>query len=72
MNAKPYSNRSPKRGWSWETPPDPIPEEQIAETIERDVVVVGGGISGLAASTRLAQKGLRVVTLDKYFWNSNL
>ena len=65
MNAKPYSNRSPKRGWSWETPPDPIPEEHIAETIERDVVVVGGGISGLAASTRLAQKGLRVVTLDK-------
>ena len=65
MNAKPYSNRSPKQGWSWETPPDPIPEEQIAETLERDVIVVGGGISGLAASTRLAQKGLRVATLDK-------
>ena len=65
MNAKPYSCRSPKRGWSWETPPAPVPEEEIKETITTDVVVIGGGISGLAASTRLGQKGLKVITLDK-------
>ena len=34
MQAKPYSIQSPKHGWSWETPPDPIPEEQIDETLE--------------------------------------
>ncbi len=65
LETKPYSRLSPKRGWSWETPPDPVPEEQIVETLSRDVVVIGGGISGLAASTRCAQKGLSVVTLDK-------
>ncbi|MBR2831813.1 MAG: FAD-binding protein [Oscillospiraceae bacterium] len=65
MEPKPYSRLSPKRGWSWETPPDPVPEEQIAETLERDVVIVGGGISGLAAGARLGQKGVGVVILDK-------
>ena len=24
MKNKPYSNQSPKEGWSWETPPDKI------------------------------------------------
>ena len=65
MKNKPYSNQSPKEGWSWETPPDKIPEEQVKETLTSDVVVIGAGISGLAASTRLAQKGLKVITLDK-------
>ena len=65
MKAKPYSCQSTKQGWSWETPPEPVPEEQIKETITTEVVVIGGGISGLAASTRLAQKGLKVLTLDK-------
>lgn len=65
MEQKPYSRLSPKRGWSWETPPEPIAEELITETVETDVVVIGGGISGLAASTRLLQKGLSVILLDK-------
>ena len=65
MEPKPYSRLSPKEGWSWETPPEKIPEEKISETVERDVIVVGGGISGLAASARLGQKGLSVITLDK-------
>ena len=59
MKNKPYSNQSPKEGWSWETPPDKIPEEQVKETLTSDVVVIGAGISGLAASTRLAQRVLR-------------
>jgi len=65
MKNKPYSNQSPKEGWSWETPPDKIPEEQVKETLTSDVIVIGAGISGLAASTRLAQKSLKVITLDK-------
>jgi succinate dehydrogenase/fumarate reductase flavoprotein subunit len=60
-----YSNRSPKRGYSWETPPEPISEQQIAETLEADVVVIGGGISGLAAAARCTSQGLSGIVLDK-------
>ncbi len=34
-------------------------------TIEKDVVIIGGGISGLATATRLKSKGLRVAVLEK-------
>jgi hypothetical protein len=56
VNPKFYSNLSPKRGWSWETPPEKIPEEKIAGTLEADVAIIGGGISGLAAGARCAQR----------------
>ena len=65
LEMKFYSNRSPKKGYSWETPPEPIPEDQIAETVTTEVLVIGGGISGLAASARCADKGLKVIALDK-------
>lgn len=65
LEMKFYSNLSPKRGYSWETPPDPIPEDQIAETLEADVVIVGGGISGLTAAARCTAKGLSGIVLDK-------
>jgi len=53
------------RNYSWETPPPPIPESEIAETIDTEVVIVGGGISGLAAAARCAQLGLKVIVLEK-------
>jgi fumarate reductase flavoprotein subunit len=66
MEPKSYSSLSPKRGWSWETPPAPIPEEEIAETLVADVAIIGGGISGLAAGARCSQKGMRVVIVDRF------
>lgn len=60
-----YSNRTPGKGYSWETPPETIPEAEIAETISSEVLVIGGGISGLAASARCVDRGLKVITLDK-------
>ncbi len=66
MEPKFYSRLSPKRGWSWETPPAPVREEQIIETHEADVAIVGGGISGLAAGARCAQKGMKVIIADKH------
>ena len=60
-----YSTRSPKRGWSWETLPAPIPESEITETIAAEVAIIGGGISGLAAGARCAEKGLRAVVIEK-------
>jgi succinate dehydrogenase/fumarate reductase flavoprotein subunit len=65
VNPKFYSNLSPKRGWSWETPPEKIPEEKIAGTLEADVAIIGGGISGIAAGARCAQRGMSVVIADK-------
>ena len=66
MEMKAYSNRSPRKGWSWETEPEKIPEEQIAETLEADVIIIGGGISGMAAAARLTQKGQKVIVIDRY------
>ena len=66
MELKAYSNKSPRRGWSWETEPAPIPAEQIRETVEADVLVIGGGVSGLAAAARLTQRGKSVVVIDRY------
>ena len=65
LQMKFYSNRSPKKGYSWETMPAPIPEDKIAETLSTEVLVIGGGISGLAASARCADRGLKVMVLDK-------
>ena len=66
MEPRSYSSLSPKRGWSWETPPAPIPESQIAETLEADVAIIGGGISGMAAGARCAQRGHSVIIVDRF------
>ena len=65
MDYKFYSMKSPKKGYSWETPPAPVPEEQIVETLETDVVTIGGGISGLAAAARCANQGFSGIVIDK-------
>lgn len=55
-----------RRAYSWETPPEPISEELITETVKADVVIVGGGISGLGTGARCTEKGLSVIVLEKY------
>ena len=56
---------SKQRNYSWETPPAPISEDQIVETIETEVVIIGGGISGLSAAARCTQLGMKVIVLEK-------
>ena len=46
--------------WSFEIPPDPIAEEDITETKEADIVVVGAGTSGLCCALSAAQNGVDV------------
>ena len=58
--------REQKRGWSWETAPDPVDEALIVETIETEVAVVGGGIAGLAAGARCSELGLKTIVVEKY------
>ncbi|MBZ0310299.1 MAG: FAD-binding protein, partial [Anaerolineae bacterium] len=52
-------------GLSWETPPAPIPDSEIVETIDADVVVVGAGFSGTTAACRAAENGAKVVVIEK-------
>jgi succinate dehydrogenase/fumarate reductase flavoprotein subunit len=47
--------------WAFEIAPDPVPEDQIAETVEADVIVVGAGMSGLVSAVSCAEGGLDVV-----------
>jgi fumarate reductase flavoprotein subunit len=55
----------PDRKYSFETPPDPIPASDINETVATEVVVVGGGISGMGAALSAAEAGARVILVEK-------
>jgi fumarate reductase flavoprotein subunit len=52
-------------GADFRTPPDPIEASAIDEIIESDVVIAGGGLSGFAAAVTAAERGARVVLLEK-------
>lgn len=49
--------------WAFEVPPAPIPDDQIATTVEADVVVVGAGMSGLVSALSCVEGGLDVVVV---------
>lgn len=49
--------------WSFEIPPDPIPDSDIANTIETEIVVVGGGTAGLVTANSAAENGAKVVLI---------
>lgn len=53
------------RGHSWEVAPEPIDESQIKETVETEVLIIGGGYSGVAAAASCAEQGLKVTLLEK-------
>lgn len=50
---------------SWRTAPEPIDESAIAATQEADVVVVGGGLSGVCTAVSALENGLSVIVLEK-------
>ena len=50
---------------SWELPPEEIPADQIANTIDADVVVVGAGMSGMAAFMYASEAGANTVIIEK-------
>ena len=52
-------------GWSWEKPVKPIPKSQISKVITADVVVIGAGLSGMAAALSAAEQGATVQVVDK-------
>lgn len=54
----------PERTYSFEIPPNPIPESNIKEIITSEVVVVGGGISGMSAALSAAEAGAKVLLIE--------
>lgn len=52
-------------GFSFENSPDPIKKGDIKETKSTDVAVLGAGISGFCAAIAAAQKGAKVILLEK-------
>ena len=49
---------------SWRTAPDPIPDSEIAETIETEVAIVGFGYAGLSTLRALGEAGVNAVALE--------
>lgn len=49
----------------YKSAPDPIADEEIKETVEADIVVIGGGISGAVAAATAVEAGKSVVVLQK-------
>jgi len=54
------------RDCTWAMEPEHIPEDQIAETVETEVLVIGGGIAGMAAGARCTDLGLKCIIIEKY------
>jgi len=50
---------------SWEIAPDPIPEGNITETVDCDVLVIGAGLGGCCASIAALEEGAKVINIDK-------
>ncbi len=47
--------------WSFEIPPDPIPDGEITNTVTADIIIVGAGTSGLVCANSAAENGAKEV-----------
>ena len=50
---------------SWENPPAAIPESDISETKDFEIVVVGAGVAGGAAFARACEGGAKAALVEK-------
>lgn len=59
------STNSSAPSHTWENPPAPIPEEDIIETVDTEIVVIGAGIAGLTCAHSAAMNGAHVIVVEK-------
>jgi succinate dehydrogenase/fumarate reductase flavoprotein subunit len=51
--------------WSWNTPPATPSTDQVVETIEAEIVIVGAGIAGSSAAMYAAEQGVNIHIIEK-------
>lgn len=51
--------------WSWSVPPEPVSDNEITDTYNCEICVVGAGNAGNAAALYAAMNGIDVVVLQK-------
>ncbi len=56
LDAEKYRNTK----WNFEIPPAEVPESQIVETFESEILVIGGGVSGFVTATKASELGADV------------
>lgn len=49
---------------SWETPPEPIDDALVSETIDTEICILGAGVSGVVAAAVAAERGASVVVMQ--------
>jgi len=52
------------RKWSFEIAPDPIPDSDIANNVESEIIVVGAGTAGLCVACSAVENGAKVVLIS--------
>lgn len=60
LTADSYENMQ----WSFEVPPDPVADSDIAETYTHDIVIVGSGMAGLCTAVSAAEQGADVIVFS--------
>ena len=54
-----------KGRWSWSEAPEPISDDQIAEVLDCEVLIIGAGSTGVAAATYATSQGANTVIMTK-------
>lgn len=50
---------------TWEVKPEPIAADQISQTVDTEVLIIGGGYSGTCCALSAAENGAKVVLVEK-------
>ena len=50
---------------TWEVKPEPIAADQISQTVDTEVLVIGGGYSGTCCALSAAQNGAKTILVEK-------
>lgn len=53
------------RSWSWDKPPDTVPQAEITREISADVVVIGAGLAGMVAALAAQEAGATPIIIEK-------